>query len=154
KEKGPFDPGRLIHVSRQACWALSDAHSRGMVHRDLKPSNILLTKRGGDPLFVKLVDFGLVKDTAPDPTGDLTRPGVLIGSPNYAAPEQVLSKPITPETDVYGLGGVMYFMATGVPPFQRNTEFQILRAHVQEPPIPPRKACPKCQIGKKLEKVI
>jgi eukaryotic-like serine/threonine-protein kinase len=98
-------------------------HANGLIHRDIKPSNIRLTNRGG----VKLMDFGIVlqvEDTS------LTRPGMMVGSPSYLSPEQVLGDTITPQSDIFLLGITLYEMLTGSRPFKAeggNTIFQSIR---------------------------
>ncbi len=100
----------------QACDAVAYAHARLIVHRDLKPSNILVTRDG----HVKLVDFGIAKLLDPTVIDDLhapmTRTGIFLMTPEYAAPEQVRGEPVTTATDVYGLGVVLYELVTGQRP--------------------------------------
>lgn len=98
-------------------------HAHNLIHRDIKPSNIRLTNRGG----VKLMDFGIVMDIH---NTALTRPGVMVGSPSYLSPEQVLGDPVTPKADQFLLGIVLYEMLTGVRPFKEEggaTVFQKIR---------------------------
>lgn len=102
---------------------VSYMHSNHLIHRDIKPSNIRLTSRGS----VKLMDFGIVMDVDKE---SLTRPGMMVGSPQYLSPEQVLGDPITPSADLFLLGICLYEMLTGVRPFkdeQGETVFQRIR---------------------------
>lgn len=102
---------------------LSYIHAHSLVHRDVKPSNIRVTTRG----IVKLMDFGIVMDTTSD---GLTRPGVMVGSPSYLSPEQVLGDPVTPRADIFLIGIVFYEMLTGTRPFKDEageTVFQRIR---------------------------
>ena len=94
--------------------AIGEAHRLGIVHRDLKPANVLLT----DDETPKVVDFGLAKSLEVD--SNLTQSGVFVGTPSYAAPEQVegLSNKVGPAADIYALGAIFYHMLTGRPPFQ------------------------------------
>ena len=160
REDGLLDDARLARIALQICDALEEAHRHGLVHRDVKPSNILVTKRGRDRDFVKVVDFGLGKPTGPvmdqtfDVSAERTGSGVVVGSPHYIAPEQVLGNEITPATDVYGVGGVMFFLATGVPPFVRGTDFLTLSAHVSEAVPAMHEVAPGCRVSPELESVI
>jgi serine/threonine-protein kinase len=137
---GPLPPGRIIHVLRQVCAALREAHSIGLVHRDIKPANIIACERGGIADLVKLLDFGLVRPAGPRTGGDLlvTSPGLLTGTPAYMSPEQVGGDPLDARSDIYSLGGVAYYLATGELPFVRSTAMQTLMAHVRDAPRPPR----------------
>src|SRR5690606_38251649 len=87
KEQGPLTPAQAIHVGLQVAGSLADAHGQGLVHRDLKPGNVMFAPRGGDPYFVKVLDFGLVKvlGQGEDENLALTRSGVMMGSPRYMA---------------------------------------------------------------------
>lgn len=132
---GPLPPARTIHLLRQVCGALQEAHSAGLIHRDIKPSNILVCKRGGAHDMAKLLDFGLVQ--APGLSGDgqkLTQEGAIAGTPAYMSPEQGAGKAeLDARSDIYSLGAVAYFLLTGQPPFVRNTAVQTLAAHLSEP---------------------
>ncbi len=120
-----------VDYTLQALSALDYAHSQGVVHRDIKPSNIMVTAEGS----VKLMDFGIAKAMKDK---SLTRTGNLIGSLHYMSPEQVRGDTdIDGRTDIYSLGVVVYEMVTGRKPFDGNSEFSIMRAHLEEPPVPP-----------------
>lgn len=119
----------MIEISE----ALAHAHQRGVVHRDIKPSNIIIQQHG-DSVLAKLVDFGIAKDAFSD-TGDLTRTGGLIGSPLYMSPEQTLGEAITPQSDMYSLGCVIYHCLIGKPPFAGETIFDTITKH-REAAIP------------------
>ncbi|MET9253162.1 protein kinase [Streptomyces sp. NPDC003717] len=107
--------------------ALAAAHALGLVHRDVKPSNVLLTLDG--PL---LIDFGIARAT--DGTASLTSTGVSIGSPGYMAPEQILGKGVTGAADVFSLGAVLAYAATGTPPFPGDSSAALLYKVVHEEP--------------------
>lgn len=161
REAGPMPGTRLVHIALQTCSALREAHDNQVIHRDLKPSNILLTRRGSDEDFVKVVDFGLIKMLADDAqplefrdSTEVTQDGIVLGSPSYIAPEQALGHTIGPPTDVYSFGAVMFYMATGRPPFKRKSDFATVSAHLSDPPPTLREAFPDCQIGPDLERVI
>ena len=126
KEQGHLEPAKAVHIALQICGSIGGAHEQGMVHRDLKPSNVMLTERGADRFFVKVLDFGLVKadDTK------LTQSGALLGTPRYMAPEQIANEDVGPAADVYGLGATLYNMLTGRPPFDSDSKFVLLAAHM------------------------
>lgn len=130
--EAPLDPVRVKHIALQICGSIAEAHERGMIHRDLKPSNVMLNVRGADPDFVKVLDFGLVKNA--DDAG-LTQSGALLGTPRYIAPEQIGSSDVGPESDVYSLGACLYHCLTGRPPFESDSKFVLLASHMNvEPP--------------------
>ncbi|MCG8556252.1 MAG: protein kinase [Proteobacteria bacterium] len=131
REQGHLPPTRALHIARQICRGLREAHGLGIIHRDLKPSNVLLTKHGDEEDFVKVVDFGLVKNIQ-DPH-DLTLTGRFMGSPKYASPEQVRSRTVDGRTDIYSLGVLLYRMLSGRVPFERDSDFATLIAHAREP---------------------
>jgi tRNA A-37 threonylcarbamoyl transferase component Bud32 len=130
---GPVPAGRAIHLLRQVCRALREAHGVGLLHRDIKPSNVIVAERGGEPDVAKLLDFGLVQTTGPKGDGRLTLQGVVLGSPPFMSPEQAAGRTdLGPTTDVYSLGGVGYYVLTGRPPFVRETAMEMLLAHAYE----------------------
>jgi len=135
---GPVSPGRAIHLGRQAAGALAEAHRRGIVHRDLKPENVFVAELGGEPDFVKVLDFGIVRMTQSDEVR-LTGTGWVAGTPAYLSPEVASGGDAGPPADVYGLGGVLYFALTGTPPFDAESSVALLRLHVSAEPEPPSK---------------
>src|ERR1017187_2223464 len=137
REAGHFPEERTAHIARQICRALREAHSLGVIHRDLKPANIFLVEHGDEPDFVKVLDFGLVKNLA-DNGGDLTQTGMFMGSPKYMAPEQIRGDRVDARTDVYALGIILCEMLTGKVPFDRPTSVNILMAHMNEDAPPMR----------------
>ncbi|MFO0660900.1 MAG: serine/threonine-protein kinase [Polyangiaceae bacterium] len=154
REEGPFPEERATHIGRQMCRALREAHSLGVIHRDLKPANIYLVEHADEVDFVKVLDFGLVKNVADGQTEELTQAGLFMGSPKYMSPEQIRGDKVDARTDVYSLGIVMYEMVTGKVPFDRANSVNILMAHVNEPPPPLREMYPECQCGPAIEEVI
>jgi serine/threonine-protein kinase len=135
---GPLPPARAVHLLRQVCGALREAHGVGLIHRDIKPANIIVCTRGGIHDVVKLVDFGLVRGIDPGADGGrLTQDGAIAGTPEYMSPEQAEGAAgLDGRSDIYSLGAVAYFLLTGRPPFRRATTLQLLFAHAREPVEP------------------
>ncbi|MCA9590203.1 MAG: serine/threonine protein kinase [Myxococcales bacterium] len=152
RREGPMTPHEAVHVARQMCAALGVAHAAGVIHRDLKPANIMLIRRAGDPLFVKVLDFGVAKSYAPDQETQLTHTGMLVGTIEYMSPEQIMAKPVDGRADVYALGVVMYRMLTGAPPFRDPGVPALIHAHLNRTPRPVSEIEPG--VPKALERVI
>jgi serine/threonine-protein kinase len=135
---GPLSPARAIHLLRQVCRALREAHGVGLLHRDIKPSNIIACERGGVYDVAKLLDFGLVQETTLNKDGErLTQHGTIIGSPPFMSPEQAAGKSkLDARSDIYSLGAVAYFLLTGQPPFVRETAMMMLMAHAYDAVVP------------------
>ena len=126
-----------VHVLGQLASALSEAHGRGIIHRDLKWSNAMIVPQTHDPLFTKLIDFGILKLATDGSSGDqrqeLTRTGVLLGTPQYMSPEAICGRPIDGRADQYSLAVMAYELLTGRRPFETESRLELLRQHVQEP---------------------
>ena len=133
---GPLPPERVVHVLRQTCRSLAEAHAAGLVHRDIKPGNIFLCHYGGEPDFVKVVDFGLVKDVSAG-GANLTQTGLIAGTPAFMPPEMALGKDVDGRADLYALGCVGYYLLTGLPVFDRKTALETLHDHTSTTPVPP-----------------
>jgi serine/threonine-protein kinase len=133
---GPLPASRVVHVLRHACGALEEAHTRGLVHRDIKPGNLMLCRQGLDEDVVKVMDFGLVKQTAGD-GHDLSVAGEICGTPLTISPESLRGKPVTLLADIYGLGAVGYILLTGQPVFDGSSALQVTLKHLEEDPVPP-----------------
>ncbi len=128
KRRGRLSWEQTIQIGKQVCRALQHAHEHGIIHRDLKPANLFLTRDGK----VKLGDFGIARDT--DATA-LTMAGKTVGTYAYMAPEQIRGEPpISPRTDLYALGCVLFQLLTGRPPFLADTPAEMLFKHLDEPP--------------------
>jgi hypothetical protein len=125
---GPMPLARALHVARQLAGSLAEAHGCGIVHRDVKPANVMLTRRGGIPDFVKVLDFGLAREH--DTKTHLTQAGVLLGTPLYMAPELLNGgETATPRSDVYAAGCVLFFLLTGKDAFSATTVAAIIAKH-------------------------
>lgn len=134
---GPLPPGRVVHILLQVCGALGEAHDHGLIHRDVKPANIMLTRRGGVPDFVKVLDFGLAKETASPQNPTLTMPDVVVGTPLYFSPEATKSAAnLDQRSDIYSLGVVAYEMLSGRPPFDGDSAIEICLKHASDAPTP------------------
>ena len=133
---GPLAPERVVHVLRQVCGALREAHRIGLVHRDIKPSNILILPEGSPHDQAKVVDFGLVQSLATDadPDAKITRDGLIVGTPEYMSPEQAQGLPLDERSDLFSLGTVAYFLLTGKEAFHRDNPVRTLLAVVNEEP--------------------
>jgi serine/threonine protein kinase len=125
RSDGAVPPPEAVRMLEQIAAALDAAHAVGLVHRDVKPGNILLE---GDRAL--LTDFGLAKLLGSSQT--LTLPGRMVGTTEYLSPEQIRGQRITPQTDIYGLGCVIFETLTGTPPFT-GSDFVVMRAHLEQP---------------------
>jgi serine/threonine-protein kinase len=138
---GALPLGRLRYVVRQICAALAEVHAKGMVHRDVKPDNVMLCERGGEADFVKVLDFGIVKRVNhtgahwhPDDARVLTKQVKLLGTPAYMAPERIgAPDAVDPRADIYGVGAIVFFLATARPPFDDRDSAALLRRVLADP---------------------
>ncbi|MFE5795544.1 protein kinase [Streptomyces sp. NPDC056503] len=131
-----------VRLAIQAAEALDAAHARSVVHRDLKPANLFLLTGGR----LKICDFGIASII--DASTVLTRTGWQIGTPPYMAPEQWRGEPVTAQCDLYALGGVLYALLTGTPPFGvGGTPLAMMRRHVEEAPRNVREIRPEVSAG-------
>jgi serine/threonine-protein kinase len=128
--QGPLPPRDAIKYIDQVLAALSYAHSRNIIHRDIKPANMMLTADG----TVKLMDFGIARSST---DRSLTVTGTTLGSLNYMPPEQVKGEPADNRSDLYSLGVSLYELVTGELPFQKDSNYAMMAAHLQETPRPP-----------------
>ncbi len=126
KDKKPMDIDRAKRFVHDVCSGMESAHAVNVVHRDLKPNNILINEES----VLKIVDFGVAAATQSTDT-KLTKTGLLVGTPTYMAPEQVLGKEVDERTDIYSLGAIMYEMLTGRPPYSGKDSMSIMYQHVQ-----------------------
>jgi len=131
---GPMPPARVVHALAQACGSLAEAHARGWVHRDVKPQNLMLCVRGGRHDFVKVLDFGIVKQLRNPETRDITQYSRVLGTPQYMAPER-LRNPADADAraDIYAIGAVAWFAIAGRPAFDAKTDHDIVYRVLNEP---------------------
>ena len=127
---------QVLQYTRQVLSALEYAHRRGVVHRDVKPTNIMITEDDQ----VKLLDFGIAIS---DRSAELTAPGYMVGSVNYMSPEQIAGDKATTKSDIYAVGVMLYEILTGRLPAQGENNFEIMRAHMNEKPVPPAEIDPR-----------
>jgi eukaryotic-like serine/threonine-protein kinase len=150
---GPLPATRVIHVLKQVCAALREAHGRGLVHRDIKPHNIMLCLRGGEYDVVKILDFGLVKDIAGRQSRDITQFQKMLGTPLYMSPERLRNPgDADARADIYSVGAVGFYLLTGRDLFETSGAHD-LTYHVLH--SPPRRAS-ECVPGipKRLDDLI
>jgi serine/threonine-protein kinase len=136
-QQGPLPWMRVLNIAQQVARSLREAHRVGLIHRDLKPANVMVLNQEDDHDVVKVLDFGLVKSFLPDrglpDDTELTQAGVILGSPQYMAPEQARNVS-DPRSDVYSLGVVMFQMLMGRPPFQAAQSIDVIFKHLHEAP--------------------
>jgi len=136
--QGPLGQDRAAAIFMPICEALFYAHEEGIVHRDIKPANIMVAQDGTP----KLTDMGLAKSLA-DSAFNITAPGVVVGTPGYISPEQVLDLDVIDHrADIFGLGASLYFAVTGLPPFIGKTPVEIMKRSTAEEPAPPEQFNP------------
>jgi serine/threonine-protein kinase len=132
---GPVPPPRTAHILRQTCASLWEAHSCGLVHRDIKPQNIMLCDMRGERDFVKVLDFGLVKQIGGEDTRDLTSHMRILGTPLYMSPERIRNPAdADARADIYALGAVGFFLLTGKRLFETETEHDLTYHVLHETP--------------------
>src|SRR4051812_7545470 len=141
RQYGPLPPERIVHILRQVCSSLQDAHGNGLVHRDIKPANVVVSRAGTTFDFAKVLDFGLVKldtDRKADDDVKLTNEGSAGGTPAFMAPEVVLGVADTDHrVDLYALGCVMYWLLTGKLVFAGKSVVEVMFHHAHTPPSRP-----------------
>jgi len=153
RKEGPIPQGRVIHILRQVCDSLEEAHVSGLVHRDIKPANIHVGRVGLKHDFVKVLDFGLVKSVLPQDDTMATAIGLTPGTPAYLAPEMALGESPDGRADLYALGCVAYFLLTGQLVFQAGSGLQMITKHIQEKPVPPSQRT-ELEVAPELDRVV
>lgn len=153
REFGPVPPARVFCFLTQISESLAEAHAAGMIHRDLKPQNIMICQRGGKADVIKVLDFGLVKQTTSVESQQFTASTMLAGTPLYIAPERVRDPgSANPQTDIYSLGAVAYFLLTGQDVFGGKSIADVLYQAMDSPP--PRPADLQPEIPRELDQLV
>jgi serine/threonine protein kinase len=134
EKRGPLSSAEAAHAILDAAAGLAAAARAGLIHRDVKPSNLVKLGDGK----VKVTDFGLAKPVDPGSEPALTAMGVVVGTPDYIAPEQARGEPIDERVDIYALGGTLYFLMTGIPPFRTGRPaddkyLKVVARHLRNP---------------------
>ncbi len=128
---GPQPEARVVHLLKQVCASLAEAHAIGLIHRDIKPANVMLCRRGETFDVVKVLDFGLVKDVISKDDAQLTGTQVVVGTPRFMAPEAIKApETIDARTDVYAVGAVAYNLLTGEDVFPGKTGAEVIGHHL------------------------
>jgi len=136
KKSGRLPYKRVVHIVAQLCDALQAAHDAGIIHRDVKPANFYRVTIDGDEDFIKVLDFGIAR--LANPTDSIvTQTGVVMGTPDYMAPEQAQGLHVDHRADIYSLGATCYALLTGRAPFTGRNEYDIIYKHLNEMPRPP-----------------
>jgi len=145
RRMGPLSAGKSIHIAKQVCEGLAEAHKLGVVHRDLKPQNIMIDKQGN----AHIMDFGIARSLK---AKGVTTSGMMIGTPDYMSPEQVEGKEVDQRADIYAMGVILFEMVTGMTPFKGETAVSIALMHTREKPPNPSEI--NDQIPEELSQVI
>ncbi|MFO0549497.1 MAG: serine/threonine-protein kinase [Polyangiaceae bacterium] len=153
RRHGPLSRERLLRMGIQVCASLAEAHEKGIVHRDIKPDNVMLLRTSDGADVVKVLDFGLAKLRDRCGPLDVTSGSLLMGTPHYMSPEQIRSEDADERSDVYGVGALLYFAATGRPPFD-GAPMDVLQKHLVETPIPPAVREPRADVSPSLSAII
>jgi serine/threonine-protein kinase len=135
--RGPLQSSEVREILKPLTRALDAAHAKGVIHRDLKPDNIFLVDVPGEKPIVKLLDFGIAKLAKADHRVEQTKSGVMVGTPQYIAPEQAKGHAVDARADIYALGGITFEMLTGRPPFVADNAMEMVAKHLMEAPPKP-----------------
>jgi len=155
KKNGVMPPARVIHILRQMCHSLAEAHDAGLIHRDIKPANVFLCRQGRDVDYVKVLDFGLVKQMQQMQSAHLTQVGTFAGTPAFGSPEAAAGKvdELGPASDIYSVGCVAYWLLTGETVFKATGAMEMLASHIRDEPVPPSERC-DLELPPELDRVI
>src|SRR6202166_1214027 len=134
REEAPLAPERAIEITEQVLRAARFAHRRGVVHRDLKPHNVIIDEEGR----IKVTDFGIARAGA----SEITQTGSIMGTARYLSPEQAQGHTVSPRSDLYAIGIMLYELLTGTVPFEGDSVVAIALRHLSEPPRPPSTLVP------------
>jgi serine/threonine-protein kinase len=146
---------RVAEIGIQVCRSLAEAHENGIIHRDIKPANIMLLRTRETQDLVKVLDFGIAKLKQPKGhAGAITGIGDFVGTPEYLSPEQARGADLTPASDLYSLGAMLYELACGVPVFTGPTPLSVVSKHLTDAPVPPHERTPAVKISAAFEAVL
>jgi predicted Ser/Thr protein kinase len=149
---GALKPYRAVEIAKQVTDALTAAHELGIVHRDLKPDNIIVTKSKRGREVAKVVDFGIAKAIAEAPDRRLTETGLVIGTPEFMSPEQLVGDPADARSDIYSLGCIFYLMLVGSPAADAPTRDAMLKRRLNE--LPPHPSNAKTDLPPELDAIV
>jgi len=153
KREGKVPWQRVVNMLKQLCVALQAAHDDGIIHRDVKPANFYRMEFEGNPDFIKVLDFGIARLSSPKDS-IVTATGVIMGTPDFMAPEQAQGKHVDARADIYSLGACAYSLLTGRPPFVGANEYDVIYKQLNEDPDPPSTVHPKGGIPQWLDDAV
>ena len=152
--EGALAPKRAADIARQTAEALEAAHEFGIVHRDLKPDNIMITKTRGGLDLAKVVDFGIAKAAGGDEKQNVTKTGLVVGTPEYMSPEQLSGDAVDGRSDIYSLALVFFRMLTGTLPFQADTAQEVMIKRLTDEPLKLKDALPEGAFPVALQQIM
>ena len=151
---GPQPPERVLYLMRQACHSLQEAHTVGLIHRDVKPGNLFVCRHGIDFDFLKVLDFGLVKDVRASSDATVAQDAEICGTPGFIAPEQILDhRKADGRADLYALGCTAYWLLGGRQVFEGDTTMLVLSHHMTADP-PPLSQFVQMRLPGEVEKLV
>ncbi len=155
RSDGPLPESRVLRITRQICGSVEEAHNLGAIHRDLKPLNILLLACKAPADFVKVIDFGLARVLEVNKEQELTaHDGMVIGTPEYMAPEQAMAQKADARSDIYSVGVMMFEMLAGTPPFRHPSSMHTMLAQVKESVPSLKRRNPDLEVSTKTERIV
>jgi serine/threonine-protein kinase len=155
KARAPLPLDHAVHIAWQAAAALHAGHELDVIHRDFKPDNVLICRQPDGSEYVKVLDFGVAKQTVVDPqVQDLTQKGYVVGTPQYISPEQVKTEPTSARSDLYSLAVVVYEMLTGGLPFAGKSSQKQMFNRLLEEPMPFATVNPTLSLAPEIEMVL
>jgi eukaryotic-like serine/threonine-protein kinase len=145
---------RVLHLATQVCDGLTEAHQQGLIHRDVKPANLFVLPTPEHPDFAKVLDFGIAKALTESAEAQLTQDGTVVGTPTYMAPEQIEGRPADARSDIYALGGALFFMLTGGPPFGDDAPMAVMHRKLTQDLKSPGELHPELRVPADLDEVV